>query len=131
MSDVKMVVVVREGAANGSSKGYIASQACHAAISALMHSLYKEEEYSWTLDDDLHVQMDANSILNSWFNEKQTIVTLKAADDVFYRIFNDANRLDFPISTLVEDGTEAICFAIGPIKSKNVDVLTEDLPLLK
>lgn len=113
-----MVIVVRSDLKM--SKGKIAAQVAHAAVSCAFASKKVDTK-----------------IFNKWYSEGQKKVVLKADSlDILYKIKNtadsahlvnfmvtDAGRTEIPSGTIT-------CIAIGPTENSALDAITGDLLML-
>ena len=102
------------------SKGKIAAQAGHAAISAAQaaHNRYRE----WW---------------DSWLYEGQRKVAVKVKDErELLELEEQAKDLDLPEALIVDKGLTEIppgtvtCLGIGPAPTEKIDRITGNLPLL-
>lgn len=102
------------------SKGKIAAQAGHAAVSAAQEA-YKRHKKWW----------------EAWMFEGQKKVAVKVADEKeLVKLEEAADDLGLPHSLIVDRGLTEVpegtvtCLGIGPAPSKLVDRLTVNLKLL-
>jgi PTH2 family peptidyl-tRNA hydrolase len=112
----KQVIVVRTDLKL--SKGKIAAQASHAAVSAADRADRK--------------------ILSKWKNEGQKKVVLKVPDmESLMKIKKSCEKLRIVNAVIIDAGrTElqpgtATCIGIGPDREEKIDKVTGSLPLLK
>jgi len=102
------------------SKGKIAAQAGHAAISAAQAAHNRHREW-W----------------DSWLYEGQRKVAVKVKDErELLELEEKAKDLDLPEALIVDKGLTEIppgtvtCLGIGPAPTEKVDRITGNLPLL-
>ena len=102
------------------SKGKIAAQAGHAAISAAQAAHNRHREW-W----------------DSWLYEGQRKVAVKVKDEIeLLELQEKAKDLDLPEALIVDKGLTEIppgtvtCLGIGPAPTEKVDRITGNLPLL-
>jgi len=102
------------------SKGKIAAQSGHAAISAAEEARKKHHEW-W----------------KAWLEEGQCKVALKAeSEQELLRLEKEAKALNLPYALITDKGLTEIppgtvtCLGIGPAPSALLDKITGNLPLL-
>ena len=102
------------------SKGKIAAQAGHAAVSAAQEARKRHRDW-W----------------EEWLLEGQRKVAVKVKDEEeLLKLEEQANELGLPNALIVDRGLTEIppgtvtCFGIGPAPAEKVDRLTGSLPLL-
>jgi len=102
------------------SKGKLAAQVGHAAVSAAEQTRKKKPEW-W----------------KEWINEGQCKIVVKAKDeDELRRLQRKAIELDIPTALICDRGLTELppgtvtCLGIGPAPSTLVDKVTGKLPLL-
>ncbi|MEJ5327650.1 MAG: peptidyl-tRNA hydrolase Pth2 [Candidatus Bathyarchaeia archaeon] len=102
------------------SKGKIAAQAGHAAVSAAQEAYKRHREWweAWLFEGQRKVAVKVKN--------EQELLTLK----------NQAEDLDLPHALIVDSGLTEIppgtitCLGIGPAPAEKIDRLTGKLPLL-
>lgn len=102
------------------SKGKIAAQAGHAAVSAAEEA--RKSHRNWW---------------EAWISEGQCKIAVKVKDEKELRELEwQAKELDLPCALIVDRGLTEIppgtvtCLGIGPAPSEKVDKITGKLPLL-
>jgi len=102
------------------SKGKIAAQAGHAAVSAAEEARKKHQGW-W----------------NSWLEEGQCKVALRVkSEQELLRLEKEAKALNLPSALVTDRGLTEIppgtitCLGIGPAPSSLIDRITGELPLL-
>ncbi|MCX8153149.1 MAG: peptidyl-tRNA hydrolase Pth2 [Candidatus Bathyarchaeota archaeon] len=102
------------------SKGKIAAQAGHAAVSAAQEALKRHREW-W----------------DAWLSEGQRKVAVKVKDEKeLLALKKQAEDYDLPHALIVDSGLTEIppgtvtCLGIGPAPAEKIDRLTGKLPLL-
>jgi PTH2 family peptidyl-tRNA hydrolase len=102
------------------SKGKIAAQAGHAAVSAAEEARKSHRQW-W----------------NEWIHEGQRKIAVKAKDETeLLRLEKLARELGLPCALIIDRGLTEIppdtvtCLGIGPAPSEKIDRLTGTLPLL-
>ncbi len=101
------------------SKGKVAAQAGHAAVSAAEEAR-KHHKIWW----------------ENWLNEGQCKIAVKVkSEKELLELERQAKELALPCSLIVDRGLTEIppgtitCLGIGPVPAEMVDKLTEELPL--
>ena len=114
----KMVIVIRTDIKM--SKGKMASQAGHAAVSASEYARKNRPEW-WT----------------PWIMEGQCKITVKAkSEQEIIEIERKARSAGLPVALIVDRGLTEIppntttCLGIGPAPANKVDAITGNLSLL-
>ncbi len=114
----KMVIVVRTDIKM--SKGKIAAQAGHAAVSAAEYARKNRPEW-WNL----------------WLSEGQCKIAVKAkSEQEIIELERKARNAGLPVALIVDRGLTEIppctttCLGIGPAPANKVDVITGNLSLL-
>lgn len=114
----KQSIVVRVDL--GMSKGKLASQVGHAAVSAAEKA--RKSRWRWW---------------NLWIKEGQMKVVLKVNSSTeLEKLCKKANKLDLPCELIIDRGLTEIapgtitCIGIGPAPTDKVDKVTGDLLLL-
>ncbi|MCW4034262.1 MAG: peptidyl-tRNA hydrolase Pth2 [Candidatus Bathyarchaeota archaeon] len=114
----KMVIVVRTDIKM--SKGKMAAQAGHAAVSASEYARKNRPEW-W----------------NPWINEGQCKIAVKAkSEQEILDLERQARNAKLPVALIVDRGLTEIppntttCLGIGPAPASKVDVITGKLSLL-
>ncbi len=118
MEEYKQVIVVRTDLKM--SKGKLAAQAAHAAVSALLEALkYKRE---W---------------VEKWIEQGQKKVVLRVeSEKELIDIYEKARRKNLPVSLIIDAGRTELepgtktCVGIGPAPSRRIDEITGELKLL-
>lgn len=102
------------------SKGKIAAQAGHAAVSAAEEA--RKHHRSWWM---------------AWLDEGQCKITVKVKSEKELReLEKQAKELDLPYALIIDRGLTEVppgtitCLGIGPAPSEKVDKITGGLPLL-
>ena len=116
--DYKMVIVVRTDIKM--SKGKVAAQAGHAAVSASEYARKNRPEW-WT----------------PWINEGQCKIAVKAkSEPEILELERKARNAGLPVALIVDRGLTEIppntvtCLGIGPAPANKVDAITGQLSLL-
>lgn len=116
--DYKMVIVVRTDIKM--SKGKVAAQAGHAAVSASEYARKNRPEW-WT----------------PWINEGQCKIAVKAkSENEIVELERKARNAGLPVALIVDRGLTEIppntvtCLGIGPAPANKVDAITGQLSLL-
>ena len=114
----KMVIVVRTDIKM--SKGKIAAQAGHAAVSAAEYARKNRPEW-W----------------NPWLSEGQCKIAVKSkSEQEINELERKARNAGLPVALIVDRGLTEIppstttCLGIGPAPANKVDVITGNLSLL-
>ena len=114
----KMVIVVRTDIKM--SKGKVAAQAGHAAVSAAEYARKNRPEW-WT----------------PWINEGQCKIAVKAkSEQEINELERKARNAGLPVALIVDRGLTEIppntttCLGIGPAPANKVDAITGNLSLL-
>ena len=114
----KQVIVLRTDLKM--SKGKMAAQAGHAAVSAAEYARKNRPEW-W----------------NPWIREGQCKIAVKvASEQMLLELERKARNEDLPVALIVDRGLTELppetttCLGIGPAPSNKVDVVTGNLPLL-
>jgi peptidyl-tRNA hydrolase, PTH2 family len=113
---MKLVLVVR--ADLGMSRGKIAAQAAHAAVTAVLAGLGGADVAAWLRDGQPKVVLRADGP-----EHFDAIAAQAAAAGLPIQVISDAGR------TQVVAGTQT-CLAIGPADARRIDAVTADLALL-
>jgi PTH2 family peptidyl-tRNA hydrolase len=102
------------------SKGKIAVQAGHAAVTAAQETRKRHRDW-W----------------KEWLFEGQRKIAVKVKDETqLLEVEEQAKKLDLPSALIVDKGLTEVppgtitCLGIGPIPAEKVDNLTGKLPLL-
>ena len=116
--DYKMVIVVRTDIKM--SKGKVAAQAGHAAVSASEYARKNRPEW-WT----------------PWINEGQCKIAVKAkSEPEILELERKARNAGLPVALIVDRGLTEIppntitCLGIGPAPANKMDAITGQLSLL-
>ena len=116
--EYKQVIVLRTDLKM--SKGKMAAQAGHAAVSAAEYARKNRPEW-W----------------NPWIREGQCKIAVKvASEQMLLELERKARNEDLPVALIVDRGLTELppetttCLGIGPAPSNKVDVVTGNLPLL-
>ena len=116
--EYKLVIIVRTDLKM--SKGKIAAQAGHAAVSASEYARKNRPEW-W----------------NPWINEGQRKIAVKAkSEDEMLNLERQARNAKLPVALIVDRGLTEIppntttCLGIGPGPASKVDAITGKLSLL-
>ncbi len=116
--EYKQVIVLRTDIKM--SKGKMAAQAGHAAVSAAEYARKNRPEW-W----------------NPWIREGQCKIAVKvASEQELLEIERKARNEGLPVALIVDRGLTELppetttCLGIGPAPSNKVDVITGNLPLL-
>jgi len=116
--DYKMVIVLRTDLKM--SKGKIAAQAGHAAVSAAEEARKKHPEW-W----------------KKWFEEGQCKIAVKARSETeLLELERKAKELELPFALISDRGLTELppgtitCLGVGPAPSNRVDKMTGELDLL-
>lgn len=114
----KMVIVIRTDIKM--SKGKMAAQAGHAAVSAAEYARKNRPEW-WT----------------PWISEGQCKIAVKVkSEQEINELERKARNAGLPVALIVDRGLTEIppntttCLGIGPAPANNVDVITGNLSLL-
>jgi PTH2 family peptidyl-tRNA hydrolase len=114
----KQVIVLRTDIKM--SKGKMAAQAGHAAVSAAEYARKNRPEW-W----------------NPWVREGQCKIALKVrSEEELLQLERKARNAGLPVALIVDRGLTELppetttCLGIGPAPSDKVDVITGNLPLL-
>lgn len=114
----KMVIVIRTDIKM--SKGKIAAQAGHAAVSAAEYARKNRPEW-W----------------NPWLSEGQCKIAVKAkSEQEINELERKAKNAGLPVALIVDRGLTEIppstttCLGIGPAPANKVDIITGNLSLL-
>lgn len=114
----KQVILIRTDL--GMSKGKIASQAAHAAVSALEEAKKMREDW-----------------VREWLDEGQRKVVLKvSSEEELRKYYEEAKQRGLPAYLVVDRGLTEIppntptSVGIGPAPSEKIDEITGKLPLL-
>jgi peptidyl-tRNA hydrolase, PTH2 family len=114
----KMVIVIRTDIKM--SKGKIAAQAGHAAVSAAEYARKNRPEW-W----------------NPWLSEGQCKIAVKAkSEQEINELERKARNAGLPVALIVDRGLTEIppstttCLGIGPAPANKVDIITGNLSLL-
>lgn len=115
----KQVIVVRTDIKM--SKGKIAAQVAHAAVTAALEAMKKKPEW-----------------FNAWLEEGQKKVVLKVnSDKELIEIYNKALAMNLPVALIRDMGLTEIppgtltTVAIGPAPEDKIDRITGKLKLLR
>ncbi len=118
MEEYKQVIVVRTDIKM--SKGKLAAQVAHAAVSALLEAL--KERKKW---------------VDEWIRQGQKKVVLRVdSEKELLSIYEKARTKRLPVALIIDAGRTELepgtktCVGIGPAPSKRVDEVTGDLRLL-
>jgi PTH2 family peptidyl-tRNA hydrolase len=116
--DYKLVIVVRTDIKM--SKGKVAAQAGHAAVSASEYARKNRPEW-WT----------------PWISEGQCKIAVKAkSEQEICELERKARNVGLPVALIVDRGLTEIppntttCLGIGPAPANKVDAITGNLSLL-
>ena len=116
--EYKQVIVLRTDLKM--SKGKIAAQAGHAAVSAAEYARKNRPEW-W----------------NPWIREGQCKIAVKvSSEQMLLELERKARNEGLPVALIVDRGLTELppetttCLGIGPAPSNKVDVVTGNLPLL-
>ena len=116
--DYKMIIVVRTDIKM--SKGKVAAQAGHAAVSAAEYARKNRPEW-WT----------------PWISEGQCKIAVKAkSEQEINELERKARNAGLPVALIVDRGLTEIppntttCLGIGPAPANKVDAITGNLSLL-
>jgi peptidyl-tRNA hydrolase, PTH2 family len=116
--EYKMVIVIRTDIKM--SKGKVAAQAGHAAVSASEYARKNRPEW-W----------------NPWFMEGQRKIAVKAkSEDEILDIERRARNAGLPVALIVDRGLTEIppntttCLGVGPAPDNKIDPITGNLSLL-
>lgn len=114
----KMVIVIRTDIKM--SKGKIAAQAGHAAVSAAEYARKNRPEW-W----------------NPWLSEGQCKIAVKAkSEQEINELERKARNAGLPVALIVDRGLTEIppstttCLGIGPAPANKIDIITGNLSLL-
>jgi PTH2 family peptidyl-tRNA hydrolase len=114
----KQVIIIRTDLKM--SKGKLAAQAGHAAVSAAEEARKKKPEW-W----------------KTWLEEGQCKIAVKAkSEEELLRLIQEAKTLHLPCALICDRGLTELppntitCVGIGPAPSSQIDKITGSLPLL-
>lgn len=118
MEEYKQVIVVRTDLKM--SKGKLAAQVAHAAVSALLETLKEHKEW-----------------VNEWIKQGQKKVILRVeSEKELLDIYERAKIKQLPVALIIDAGRTELqpgtktCVGIGPASSKRIDEVTGELKLL-
>jgi len=139
MSEVKQVIVIRKDL--NMRKGKIAAQVAHAAMKVFFDRMIFTEQLSHNATKKIEVAKigPITPEMKKWMVGAFTKVVVSVnSEEEIYDLAKRATDLDILLHAVIIDSgfTEfhgnktTTCIALGPDKSKKIDELTRDLPLI-
>ena len=138
MSEIKQVIVVRKDL--NMRKGKMIAQCCHAAMKVFFDRMIFTEQLSHDATKKIEVAKigPITPEMKKWMVGAFTKVVVSVnSEEEIYDLAKRATDLDILHAVIIDSGfTEfrgnktTTCIALGPDKSKKIDELTRDLPLI-
>jgi len=141
MSDVKMVLVVRKDL--NMRKGKIAAQASHAAVGAVLQSIFGErlDDSSFGIDGEgfeITKPTFVNKNTKDWLLGTFTKICVSVdSEEELDAVAKKAEEAGINCCVITDNGLTEFhgvktktCLALGPCKSKELDKITGELKLL-
>lgn len=136
MTETKMVIVVRKDLKM--PRGKIAAQASHAAVGAVMQSIFGKNLEASDIDGyEIKITPSMNDAMKDWLlGEYTKICVCVESEEELLSIYEKAQKSGLNVCLITDNGHTCFngvktktCLAIGPCFSADVDPITKDLKL--
>ena len=136
MAETKMVIVVRKDLKM--PRGKIAAQASHAAVGAVMQSIFGKNLEASDIDGyEIKITPLMNDAMKDWLlGEYTKICVCVESEEELLSIYEKAQKSGLNVCLITDNGHTCFngvktktCLAIGPCFSADVDPITKDLKL--
>lgn len=136
MAETKLVIVVRKDLKM--PRGKIAAQASHAAVGAVMQSIFGKNIEASDIDGhEIKITPLMNDAAKDWFlGEYTKICVCVESEEELLSIYEKAQKSGLNVCLITDNGHTCFngvktktCLAIGPCLSADVDPITKDLKL--
>ncbi len=136
MAETKMVIVVRKDLKM--PRGKIAAQASHAAVGAVMQSIFGKNLEASDIDGyEIKITPSMNDAMKDWLlGEYTKICVCVESEEELLSIYEKAQKSGLNVCLITDNGHTCFngvktktCLAIGPCFSADVDPITKDLKL--
>lgn len=136
MAETKLVIVVRKDLKM--PRGKIAAQASHAAVGAVMQSIFGKNLEETDIDGhEIKITPFINDTTKDWLlGEYTKICVCVESEKELLSIYEKAQKSGLNVCLITDNGHTCFngvktktCLAIGPCLSKDVDPITKDLKL--
>jgi len=136
MAETKMVIVVRKDLKM--PRGKIAAQASHAAVGAVMQSIFGKNLEASDIDGyEIKITPSMNDTMKDWLlGEYTKICVCVESEEELLSIYEKAQKSGLNVCLITDNGHTCFngvktktCLAIGPCFSADVDPITKDLKL--
>lgn len=136
MAETKLVIVVRKDLKM--PRGKIAAQASHAAVGAVMQSIFGKNLEETDIDGhEIKITPLMNDVMKDWIlGEYTKICVCVESEEELLNIYEKAQKSGLNVCLITDNGHTCFngvktktCLAIGPCLSADVDPITKDLKL--
>lgn len=136
MAETKLVIVVRKDLKM--PRGKIAAQASHAAVGAVMQSIFGKSLEETDIDGhEIKITPFINDTTRDWLlGEYTKICVCVESEEELLSIYEKAQKSGLNVCLITDNGHTCFngvktktCLAIGPCLSSDVDPITKDLKL--
>jgi len=136
MAETKLVIVVRKDLKM--PRGKIAAQASHAAVGAVMQSIFGKNLEEADIDGhEIKITPSMNDAAKDWIlGEYTKICVCVESEEELLSIYEKAQKSGLNVCLITDNGHTCFngvktktCLAIGPCFSADVDPITKDLKL--
>lgn len=136
MAETKLVIVVRKDLKM--PRGKIAAQASHAAVDAVMQSIFGKNIEASDIDEhEIKITPLMNDVMKDWIlGEYTKICVCVESEEELLNIYEKAQKSGLNVCLITDNGHTCFngiktktCLAIGPCLSADVDPITKDLKL--
>lgn len=136
MAETKLVIVVRKDLKM--PRGKIAAQASHAAVGAVMQSIFGKNLEEADIDEhEIKITPLMNDVMKDWIlGEYTKICVCVESEEELLNIYEKAQKSGLNVCLITDNGHTCFngiktktCLAIGPCLSADVDPITKDLKL--
>ena len=136
MAETKLVIVVRKDLKM--PRGKIAAQASHAAVGAVMQSIFGKNLEEADIDGhEIKITPLMNDVMKDWIlGEYTKICVCVESEEELLSISEKAQKSGLNVCLITDNGHTCFngvktktCLAIGPCFSADIDPITKDLKL--